>query len=87
VFPAGREPARLLWRLSDVTRIRGRLIGALALPALALAGWSNKQRAENDAAAILATFTAPSGARRLAAAPTAYDVVLKLPGERIETPA
>jgi hypothetical protein len=44
---------------------------------------SNKQRAEQDAAAILAAFVAPSGAHRLDAAPVA---ALKVPSQVPVTP-
>ena len=44
---------------------------------------SNQQRAEQDAAAILAAFVAPLGARRLTAAPAA---ALKIPAQLSATP-
>jgi hypothetical protein len=47
---------------------------------------ANEQRAEQDAAAILAAFTAPPGARRLTAAPGVAGGVLKVPGEEPATP-
>jgi hypothetical protein len=64
-----------------MTRVVGRLLGALLASALALAGCtathssvpatsqSHEQRAEADAAAILAAFVVPPGARKLPGAP------------------
>jgi hypothetical protein len=47
---------------------------------------TNQQRADQDAAAILAAFTAPSGARRLTSAPSASGGALDSPFQQPATP-
>ena len=80
--PAGQSPAQTA--ATGVAQPRtsepANLLSANAAP-------TNEQRAEQDAAAILAAFTAPPGAQRLNAAPSVSGGVLNRAGQTPVTPA